>query len=433
MLLFSFESYAQNNRKEKLQKQQTELEKEIKLVNSLIEENKKASKFSTVQVRNINKKINIRRNIIRNINQEIKLINTDITDKQTLLSNLKKDVDALKVEYAKIIIQSYKSRSSNDKLMYLLSSENFNQARKRLKYIDQYSDYRKDQVNKIKENQTKVAIIIENLLVEKNNKAILISDKQLERKNLVVEKNQREIILKELGSKNKELISEIQLKHKKSEALQNEIHTIILAEIKKAEEKARKEKERLERIARVAEEKRIAKAKADAKKNNTTVVVNKTKKTKSKKTYVLTADAKKLAVNFKSNKNKLPWPVERGTVVSRYGKHPHPTIKRITIVNHGVDIATTSGASARAVFEGKVSTVILSKSGGSKTVIVQHGNYYTVYSNLNKIYVKKGEKVKIKQKIGLISTNALSGDTVLKFQLWYNKQEQNPAYWLYKM
>ena len=282
--------------------------------------------------------------------------------------------------------------------MFLLSSKNFNQAMKRLKYMEQYTKYRKEQGEKISINTEQLATNIEKLKVEKADKENLIKSKEDEKSNLESEKQQKEEVVGGLKQQNKKLLTDIRNKQKKSDALQSQIQKIIMEEIRIAREKARKEN----------------------------------KPGDSGEKYELTAEAKALAHDFKLNKDKLPWPVERGVVVSKYGKHTHPTMKNIVIVNHGVDIATSKGSEARAVFDGEVTTVILSK-GGAKTILIQHGNYYTVYSNLSKIYVRKGDKVTTKQKVGEIYTNARTGDTVLKFQLWYDKNEQNPASWIYKM
>ncbi|MEN8139254.1 MAG: peptidoglycan DD-metalloendopeptidase family protein [Bacteroidota bacterium] len=391
-------TFAQSNRKEELQKQKIELQKEISYVNTLLDENKKASKYSVAQVRNIATKINIREGLIDNIGREIVFIEKNIKDKQIQTVELESELVDLKADYARIILQTYKSSSSYNRILFLLSSDNFNQALKRLKYMEQYTRYRKEQGDKIEKHSTKLAATIEKLKQEKKDKLSLITSKEEEKSSLESEKVQKENVLGGLKRKNKKLLSEIRSKQKKSNALQSEIQKIIMEEIRLSREKARKEN------------------KAD----------------NSGVKFELTAEAKALADNFKLNKDKLPWPVERGVVVSRYGKHPHPTMKNIIIVNHGVDIATEKGSVARAIFDGEVSSVILSK-GGAKTILVQHGNYYTVYSNLSKIYVKKGQKVSTKQKIGEVYTNSRTGDTVLKFQLWYDKNEQNPASWIYRM
>lgn len=397
--LLSSNTFAQKNKRKELEKQKIELQKEIKYVNSLLSENKKASKYSIVQVRNLDKKISIREGLIDNINGEITLLNSNIKKKNKKIEQLEYELEELKVDYARIINQTYKSRSSYNRIMFLLSSSNFNQALKRLKYMEQYTSYRKEQGDKIVEHSEKLAITIEKLENEKNSKVLLIASKESEKSNLESEKGQKEIVLSGLKKKNKKLVANIRSKQKKSDKLQSDIQSIIMEEIRLARAKALKE--------------------------------SGSSSSNSDK-FGLTAEAKALAVNFKSNKNKLPWPVERGVVVSKFGTHRHPTIKNITIDNSGVDIATNKGSEARSVFNGEVSAIIIQK-GGAKTIIVQHGSYYTVYSNLSKIYIKKGQKVKTKQKIGEIYTDSRTGDTVLKFKLWVGINPQNPSNWIYKM
>ena len=396
-ILLSISSYAQNNKRAKLEKQKKVLQKEIAYVNSLIKQNKKASKYSVEQVVNINKKISIRESIIGTINSEVTIIDKDIKNKEVQVDKLDDELKNLKNDYARMVNQTYRSKSSYNRLMFLLSSDNFNQALKRLEYMDQYSKYRKQQGIKIEEHSDKLAISIAKLKEDKENKISLISSKEKEKNSLETEKGEKESILSNLQQKNKRLVSDIKYKQRRSSKLQSEIQKIIIEEIRIAREKAKKE--------------------------------NVNKKGSS---YTLTSESKALANNFKSNKNKLPWPVARGVVVSKYGKHPHPTMKNIIIINHGVDIATEKGSEARSVFEGVVTSVIISK-GGAKTILIQHGNYYTVYSNLSKIYVKNGQKVSTKQKVGEIYTNSRTGSTILKFQLWFDKNEQNPSSWIYKM
>ena len=396
-ILASIPSLAQSDRKAQLEKQKKDLQKEIKYVNALLKENKKASSYSVAQVRNLDKKISIRQGLIDNINNEISFINSNIKEKQKKINTSEAELKDLKEDYARMVNQTYKSKSAYSRVMFFLSSENFNQAIKRLEYMDQYSKYRKKQGEKIEEQSVKLEKSIAKLKKEKESKVALLSSKKQEKENLQSEKGEKEAILGKLQKKNKKLVANVKSKQKKSNKLQAEIQKIIVEEIRLAREKAAKES-----------------------------------KAKGGESFTLTAEAKALAKSFKSNKNKLPWPVERGVVVSKYGKHPHPTMKNIIIVNHGVDVATEKGSEARAVFGGTVMSVILSK-GGAKTVLIQHGNYYTVYSNLSKIYVKKGETIKIKQKVGAIYTNSRTGATVLKFQLWFDKNEQNPASWIYKM
>ena len=396
-IIASIPSLAQSNRKTLLEKQKKELQKEIKYVNALLKENKKASSYSVAQVRNLDKKISIRQGLIDNISNEISFINSNIKEKQIQIDSSEKELKDLKEDYARMVTQTYKSKSAYSRVMFFLSSENFNQAIKRLEYMDQYTKYRKNQGEKIEEQSIKLEKSISKLKKEKESKMALLSLKNKEKNNLQSEKGEKEAILGKLQNKNKKLVADARSKQRKSNKLQSEIQKIIVEEI------------------------RLAKAKA----------IKENKKSGGK-SYELTAEAKALAKSFKTNKNKLPWPVERGVVVSKYGKHPHPTMNNIIIVNHGVDIATEKGSEARAIFGGTVTSIILS-NGGAKTVLIQHGNYYTVYSNLSKIHVKKGEKVKLKQKVGVVYTNSRTGATVLKFQLWFDKNDQNPASWIYKM
>jgi septal ring factor EnvC (AmiA/AmiB activator) len=395
-LFLSFASFGQSDKRKELEKQKTVLQQEINYVNKLILENRKAAKFSLSQLKNLEIKISIREDLISNYNREIEYLDESIAEKKKEISQLEQKLQNLRDEYGRIVVQSYKSKSVNNRIMFLLSSDNFNQALKRMKYMDQIAEYRVLQGEKIKSTKLMLESTLQLYNDEKVFKLNLISLKELEKTSLEDELNQKSGFVDQLNSQGEKLKKEIAEKQRKSAKLQDEIQKIIAEEIRLAKEKAKRENS----------------------KNNTSIA--------------LTKEAKELAEKFQNNKEKLPWPLEKGFVVSKYGKHKHPTLKNITIVNHGVDIATEKGSKARAVFSGEVSSVIISR-GGNRTVIIQHGNYYTVYSNLGKIYVSKGQKVSLKQDIGEVYFNSITGDCILKFQLWKDDKEQNPANWIYKM
>jgi septal ring factor EnvC (AmiA/AmiB activator) len=396
MLSISFVLFGQSDKRKELEKQKTVLQQEINYVNKLIKENKKAAKFSLSQLKNLEIKISIREDLIANYNREIQYLDESILSKKGEIDSLEQELLNLREEYSKIVVQSYKSKSSNNRILFLLSSDNFNQALKRLKYMEQIAEYRVLQGEKIKTTKSKLEKTLELYKDEKVFKLNLVSLKELEKTSLEDELTQKTGFVDQLNSQAVKLKKEITDKQRKSDKLQSEIQKIIAEEIRIAKEKAKKENA----------------------KNNSSIA--------------LTKEAKELSKKFENNKDKLPWPLEKGYVVSKYGKHKHPTLKNITIVNHGVDIATEKGAKARSIFSGEVSSVIISR-GGNRTVIIQHGNFYTVYSNLGKIYVSKGQKVSLKQDIGEVYFNSRTGDSILKFQLWKDDKEQNPANWIYKM
>lgn len=398
LLIFSFiliysTSFGQINRKKELENMKKELQKEISYVNKLLAENRKAARFSIGELKNLEIKISIRQDLINNYNEEISLLEESINSKNEEIEKLESEVELLKEEYSKIIVQSYKSKSVNNRIMFILAADNFNQALKRMRYMTQIAKYRVEQAEKINLKKEKLEKTVKLLNDEKLFKLNLVSLKELEKQELLGELSQKNGVVSSLNKESAKLEKDIRSKQSKSEELQAELQKIISEEIRLAKAKAVKE---------------------------------------NKDNFELTKEAKALSSSFSKNKNKLPWPVEKGFVVSQYGKHKHPTLKHITIVNHGVDIATEKGSSARAIFEGEVSSIIISR-GGNRTVILQHGNFYTVYSNLSKIYVSKGQKVNIKDPLGEIFFDSRTGDSILKFQLWQDKKEQNPSTWIYKM
>jgi murein hydrolase activator len=368
-----------------LEKKKLELQKDIEYKNSLLKETKKNKQLSLSQLVLLNKQIAVREELIATINREIKLLNKQINENQALIDAMEKDLQNLKDEYAKIIYYSYKNRSAYDKLMFIFSSEDFNQAYKRLKYYQQYEEYRKQQADLIVKTKQIIAKKLEELQIKKAEKQELLSQELKEKNNLAGEKNEKQTIVNQLQQNEKKLKDDIQKKEKEAAKLQQAIQKIIEAEIAKSKEKGK---------------------------------------------FVMTPEALALSENFTGNKSKLPWPVEKGVVTSKFGIHPHPILKGVEMKNNGIDISTTEGAVARAVFDGVVSKVLIIPGVG-KAIMVRHGEYYTIYSNLKESYVKEGDKISTKQTLGLIMTDEDAGKTEIHFEIWKRQEILNPSDWIY--
>lgn len=389
-------SFAQSKKQQELEDRRQELRQEIQQINSLLTKNKSQQKSQLTLIEDLNYKVSVRRNLIKVTNQQANLLTREINDNQNNISELREELATLKDNYAKMIVTSYKSKSEQSRVMFLLSSTNFQQAYKRVKYINQYAEYQKEQGEAIKTKTAELQVINKALLKQKEDKQKLINENKIAQAELVKELQQHETLM----------------------AAINKDVTKYAAQIKSRQAEANRIDKEIERI--------IKEAIASSNKK-----VGKTTKSKST-AYAMTPEDKVLANSFISSKGKLPWPVEKGVVKLRYGRQPSPIVKTIMIQSNGVRIETESNAKVRAVFNGEVYRIIASKNG-NPSVLIRHGNYFTAYSNLGKIYVKKGDKVTTKQEIGEVFTNPSDGKTTLSFSVFKNSKTENPASWIYKM
>tara|TARA_A100001015_G_scaffold204938_1_gene229117 strand:- start:1648 stop:2811 length:1164 start_codon:yes stop_codon:yes gene_type:complete len=386
---------AQSNsaRQKTLETQKKRLQAEIKQINSLLFKNTKQEKSVLSQVEDLNVKILVRTDLVNVNKQQANLLTLQINVNQRNITNFRNELELLKKDYAEMIRKSYKSKSAQNRLMFLFSSDDFLQAYKRIQYIKQYTNYRKKQGEQIAEKTKTLQSLNKNLLEQKAQKEGLVLENQKVQEQLQQERKSQQRLIRSLKNKSRSLAGEIKQKQRKAQAIDREI-------------------ERLIREAIAASNKAAGK--------------------KSNNAFALTPEAKKLASNFVANKGKLPWPVEKGFVIQRFGMQPHPVVKTTMIKSNGVTIATTPRAEARAVFEGEVMT-ILSFKGSNPTILIKHGNFITTYKNMGRVYVKKGDKVRAKQPIGEIFTHPQTGKTALQFSVFNELRPQNPKSWIFRM
>ena len=394
-LLSSFNALAQKStaRQKELEVQKQRLTSEIKQINTLLFKNTKKKKDVLSEVEDLNLKIAVRSQLVNVNNQQANLLTRQISVNERDIGNLRKELTALKKDYAEMIRKSYKSKSSQNRLMFLFSSESFLQAYKRIQYMKQYASFRKKQGDEIAAKTTTLQTLNTTLINQKRKKEALVSENRKVQQTLEGERKSQEVLIRSLKKRASSLASSIKQKQKKAAAIDREI-------------------ERLIREAIAASNKAAGK--------------------KSSKAFALTPEARLLAKNFTANKGRLPWPVEKGVVTQRFGTQPHPVVRTTMIKSNGVTIATSPNAIARAVFEGEVMT-ILSFKGSNPTVLIKHGNYITTYKNIGKLYVKKGDKVKAKQAIGEIFTHPQTGKTILQFSVFNEFTPQDPKSWIYRM
>ncbi len=387
LILFISIKDSKGQDKNNLEIKRREALKEIEFTNKLIEETKLKSKSSLHELNLIEHNIKIRNNIIITIENELNNLENQINLNIQDIYKIGEQEERIKNNYAKSIYAIYKNRSKNYLLLYILASENINQAYKRFRYIQIINKYRKKQV--ILMNDTKRKKEKENRKLEEivNRKRKLINDYENEKSNLQKEKENKSKLVKELQKKEKELKIELENKQKIAKQIENEIQKII------------------------KEEKR--------------------KSIKEKGVETLTAEEKIINNEFEKNYGRLPWPTRQGIVIGRFGEQEHPYLKGIKVRNDGIYIATVKNAEVRCVFKGVV-TRIFTVPGSNYSILIKHGNYYTLYHNLKEINVNVGKSVNTKEVIGYVATDSEKNESILYFQIWKETERNDPELWLAK-
>lgn len=399
------------SQQEKLEQRKAQILREIQEKQSQLENVQSKEKTVVNALKIQTEKIQLKQKLINTTEKQSKLLSNDMYINQININRLKKELALLKEDYSEMILKSYKSRSEQSRAMFLLSSQNFLQAYKRAQYMKQYASYRKTQGEEIQSKSQELENFNQIIGVQKTQKQKLIEENEKERLELEKEKTVQQELARAIKKDKKQIIAEIKKKQQETRNIDNQIQKLLRAAIAAANKKT---------------------ATAVAKANPKTTTAAATKATETSTKIVLTSEGQLIANNFRANKGKLPWPVEKGFVSLGYGDQPHPVYKTLIVHNSGVEITTDQGASARAVFGGEVISVMV-LSPVNKAVMIQHGDYFTVYQNLSSVSVNKGDKVSTKQTIGRIRTNGDSGKTVLKFTISQNTTYSNPATWLFNM
>ena len=392
LLLFSIIPLNAQNyeaKQKKLEAQKISLKKEISQINSLISDSKKKSKNLANDLEDLQLRISVRDKLININNSQLNNLTNIIYNQTEKLSGLEKDLIKLKEEYEKIIYSSYKKKSTQMKLMFLFASENINQAFKRFQYFKQYSKFRKKQADKIILIQAQISQTIDSLQIRKKYKQDIVDENRLVKQSLSEEKQEQNSLFRNLLKNQKNYASEINEKQKQTKLIDNEIQKLIRLAI------------------------------AESNKNN------------NSSNFALTPEGRLISTNFQANKGRLPWPLKEGIVVRRFGTQPHPVVRTTTINSNGISLATSANSVAYSVFDGEVLSVY-GFSGGNPGVLIRHGKYISNYQNLSSIFVKKGDKIKANDEIGIVFTNESTGKTVLKFNIFNELKPENPTIWLDK-
>ena len=385
--------FAQSNEQKALEARRASLQKEIAEMNRLLSEEKEEKGTVLEQMEALDQKINVRQELIRVTNQQSNLLNRQINTNVRSISKLREDLELLKQDYAKLIVHAYQNRSDQNRLMFLLSSENFFQALKRFQYIKQYAQHRKQQGEAIQTKTEELVRLNKDLVEQRKVKNALLEENKLAKQQLYKEITTQKELLRTIRANESRYVQIIEEKRKESRRIDREIERLIRSAI---------------------------------------VSSNKASGSSSTTSFELTPEARALASNFSSNKGKLIWPVEKGIKSQGFGVYADKIYPGIKHQNNGVTITTNKGETARAIFEGEVVTVMTDKMG-RKGVFIRHGNYISMYWNLANSYVQKGDKVAAKEELGQIYTNRFNGTTKLKFYLYQDSKKLNPEHWIYKL
>ena len=410
----SFAQKTKGKSKKQLQSEISTLQKEISNANQLLKKTTKDKEMTLNEVAILEKKIKQREQLIKACNEQIAVLDEEINIGQNNIKSLNSDLSKLQKEYAKMIVFANKNRNHYDRLGFIFAANDFNQAFSRLRYIRQFTDARKVKMDQIAATEKQISSALEASQQAREEQTALLKEEKAQQGALKKEKEELNNQVAKLKKKEGNIQQDIKNKQQQAKKLQKAIDDIIAEEIRKANAEA--------------ERKRKEEAKKNTNKGKSTTTTTSTTKTKEKG-MALTPAEKTLSTSFVNNKGKLPWPVERGVIASSYGKHASSVSSKVTVTNNGIDIATTDGAKARAVFDGEVASVT-KLTGANTVVIIRHGEYFTVYSNLENVTVKRGDTVKTKQNIGTVHTNKTEGKTELHFELLKEQSRQNPANWL---
>ena len=404
LLLITYLSFGQN--KDILKQQQIALEKEINYTTSLLNKTKENKKSSLVYIDYLDKKISSQERLLQLLNIEQNLLKKQIfklehkiLENEKSINDAEKEIIELKKEYGEIIYSLQKNKNERNDLMFIISSETFNQAYKRILFLREYSRARKTQALQITKNQDSLAI----------NKQRLFSQKELI-------KSKKEQNLKLISNKKKSLDKVLISKDEKKTAVSKlqKSEQIFLKKIKDQQKKSRQLEQKIKKI--IEEEIRLAREKIKRDKDNK---------------ISLTPEAQLLSDKFSANKGKLPWPLEQGLIIQKFGKQKHKVFGNIETFNNGINIATNKNAIIRSVFDGKISRIFFIKGEG-KAVLINHGEFFTVYSGLEEVKVKLGDNILAKEEIGKVLTRENDDRTELHFEIWQGYDKQDPSVWLFE-
>ncbi len=372
--------------KQELKEERKQKQQEIAFTKKLISKTSERQRKTVDYLKVLNRQIENRESLIQTIRQQVSALDSTIATNESVIQSLEDDLASLREEYAGMVRFAYKTRNQYQKLAFVFSAESFNQAYKRLRFLGYYADFRQEQLSMIRETQNSLESRVHSLEERKAEKRALLTAKQEEKQELKNDLSQKRQLVSKLKSKKSRLRRKLNKKQQRAKELAQAIQASIRRERKKASES-------------------------------------------ESKAYANTPEAEVESDRFEQNKSSLPWPVEQGFISSEFGKHEHPTLDGVQVKNNGIHITTSPEAKAKAVFAGEVRRIV-EQRGSGMGVLVRHGEYYTVYSNLKKVTVDPGEQVKGNEVVGIVRTNTETGNAELHFQVWQSFDKLNPQEWL---
>jgi len=405
-LICSISAFSQTDQ-EKLEQRKEQIQKEIRAQEVLLRSQNQKQKSLLTEIIQQREKIRLRESLIKTTEKQAKILKDEMYINQLDINQLNRELNELKDDYAAMIVKSYKSRSEQSRAMFLLSSESFLQAYKRGQYMKQYASFRKLQGEDIKVKAEELTVL--------NTK---LDGQKIEKQKLLKEQEQERVVLQQEKVEQEKLSAAIQKDKRK-----------IAQEIKKKQQESKEIDRKIDRLIKEAIAEANRKAAAERKKANPKTTAAEIRATENSTKIVLTPESKIISDNFKANKGRLPWPTATGSITQRYGDQPHPDLSYLSVHSNGIEITTNTGSQARAVFDGEVYS-ILYVSPVQKAIMIQHGDFFTMYHNLSDVSVVKGQKVARKQSLGTIRTSTETGRTILKFMITQNVTYTNPQGWL---
>ncbi len=362
-----------------LQKQQRQLQQQLEQTDKMLRQTKKSETATVNKLTLLNNDIRTRKKLIRTINAEIGALNQEMVGLQAQKRTLQEELDACREDYARLIRETHYADMQQSPLLFLLSADDFRQMLRRIQYLQQFTAYRKEQVRKIESLQTDIDIQNQLLEQRRGDRAAALRTQEREHTKLSADERKQQTMLRNLKAKEKDLLAKQKQQQKQADALNRKIEEMINKQVKT--------------------------------------------------TTTLTKEQKLIAGGFEANQGRLPWPIEKGYISGYFGKHQHPVHEHVVVENKGIYLQTVAGADARSIYEGEVTWC--AQMNGNYAVIVQHGNYRSVYSPLKKIYVKQGDKIRAKQALGSIFTDSSEDNkTELYFQIYKDRSIVNPSLWL---
>ena len=417
LLLVASVAFSQKS-SEKLKQEQSRLEAKIKSTKILLQKSQSQTMNSLQELRVLQNQIKFREQLLRNYDNQVRSAELNIQYKESQISGLQEKIKRMKLQYKKLLVYAYKHRNKFGKMMYIFSSESYYEALKRGKYLNQIAELQRKQFDRIKQNQLLISEEKKAIDSEKAQKIAMLAEKKKEKQAIENDKKKQELVYLKFKEEESEILAKLRKDEQKKEVLRQKINAAIRREIAEAEAKRRREEE-----ARRKREAEVNKANS-----NTKPTIS-----ESTPTFEETKEAGIISKKFEGNKGRLPWPVSKGTITEGFGKNPHPTLKGVYTNNNGIDISTPRNAMVRAVFNGEV-TSVLNIPGAGKVVIIKHGSYRTVYSNLKEVFVSNGDKIKTKKAIGTLLSKDGQELSIAHFEIHKvdgtNVSCLNPSLWI---